>query len=254
MIVGLEGGVERRADHDILRWPALPMAAEGNMLVYDRPPEPSDLPAWEASFRRAMALWPDVRHLAFGWGGRPPDDAGMVALEARGYRLETVSVRLAEALALAPPAPVGIRVRPLQSRAEWGLAVDLQLDATPEGETLPDYADFAQARMERCAALCQRGFGFWLGAFEGPRLAGCLGVFARRGLGRYQMVVTGSAFRRRGVAGHLVGAAATRAIRTLGARRLVICAEPGSPADALYGRLGFRPVAPMHRAIRCADD
>jgi GNAT superfamily N-acetyltransferase len=253
MLAALEGAVVERDGYAALTWPALPTAFEANMLVFDRPPEPGDVVRWEALFRRAMVFLPEVRHVAFGWEGGPVTAEVAAALERQGYALSALAVRVADRALAGTAAPVGVAVRPLEGRAEWAAAADLHLALDSPAAEVDGYAEFVEARMARCAALCAAGAGQWLGAFAGARLVGSLGVMTDRahsGLGRVQLVVTHAAFRRRGVASHLLTAADARARDHLGVQRLVICAEPGSPADRLYARLGFAEAPPMHRAIR----
>lgn len=258
MLAALEGAVTERDGYAIATWPALPTSFEGNILVFERPPEPRDAPRWEALFRRATVFLPEVRHVAFGWEGGPARPEVAAELEARGYALSARSVRVAGALDSRPPAPDGITVRALEGDAEWDAAADLHLDATADLAHIVEvdgYAEFVEQRMTRCRALCADGAGFWLGCFAGARLVGSLGVMTDRahsGLARFQLVVTHPRFRRRGVASHLIDLAAQRARADYGAERVVISAEPDSAADALYARLGFEAAATMHRAIRSA--
>ena len=60
-------------------------------------------------------------------------------------------------------------------------------------------------------------------------------------MARYQAVLTDGGHRRRGLASHLLGAAADWA-HTRGCERLVILAEADEPPSRLYQTLGFAPV------------
>lgn len=256
MLAALEGAVTERDGYAAATWPALPTSFESNILVFERPPEAGDAVRWEAHFRRAMVFLPEVRHVAFGWEGGAAGPQASAELQARGYALSARTVRVAAALDEHPPAPEGVTARAVESDAEWDAAADLHLDATADLAHIVEvegYAEFVERRMTRCRVLCAEGAGFWLGAFSGARLVGSLGVMTDRahsGLARFQLVVTHPRFRRRGVASHLIDVAAQRARADCGAERLVISAEPGSAADALYARLGFAAAPTMHRAIK----
>ena len=81
----------------------------------------------------------------------------------------------------------------------------------------------------------------WWGAFVDDVLASSLGVFvASTGLARYQDVQTHPAYRRRGLCSALLHAAGRHALAELGARRLVIVADPDDEAVRIYRRAGFR--------------
>jgi ribosomal protein S18 acetylase RimI-like enzyme len=68
-----------------------------------------------------------------------------------------------------------------------------------------------------------------------------LGIFAAGpGLARFQSVDTHPAHRRRGLATYLLLAAADHARARLGARTLVIAADPGYHAIDIYRSVGFQ--------------
>jgi ribosomal protein S18 acetylase RimI-like enzyme len=84
---------------------------------------------------------------------------------------------------------------------------------------------------------------------QAPRFDACEGVSSSRslagaggdGLVRYQVVETHPEFRRQGLAGTLICAAAQYGADELTAARLVILADPDYHAIRLYTALGFRP-------------
>jgi GNAT superfamily N-acetyltransferase len=101
--------------------------------------------------------------------------------------------------------------------------------------------EFATRRSVAQRSLVEQGRGVWWGAFVDGVLASSLGVFgAGAGLARYQDVETHPAYRRRGLATALVQAAGRHALAELGARRLVIVADPDDDAVRVYRRAGFR--------------
>ncbi|RJQ81049.1 GNAT family N-acetyltransferase [Pseudonocardiaceae bacterium YIM PH 21723] len=88
--------------------------------------------------------------------------------------------------------------------------------------------------------LTDRGKGSWFGAFQDGRLVASLGVFTDgSGLARYQSVDTLPGYRNRGLAGTLVHHAGQYALTELGARLLVIQADPGYHAIRVYRSVGF---------------
>ena len=70
-------------------------------------------------------------------------------------------------------------------------------------------------------------------------VAGSCGVVVTAGRGRFQVVDTALAYRRRGVCSRLVVEAARRAHDDFGAQQFVIVADAGYHALGLYESLGF---------------
>jgi hypothetical protein len=95
--------------------------------------------------------------------------------------------------------------------------------------------------MARYRRLVRAGYGVWLGAFLWGELAADLGIFVGDGVARFQAVETAPRFRRRGLCGTLVAHAGRLALEQLGARKLVIVADPADGAARIYETVGFRP-------------
>ena len=102
------------------------------------------------------------------------------------------------------------------------------------------WAGFNGLRLLAMRQLQARGFGAWFGAFQAGRMVSGLGVFGDgRGVVRFQTVDTHPEHRNQGLAGTLVYQAGQYARKELGARTLVIVAEPGGPAIRIYRSVGF---------------
>jgi predicted GNAT family acetyltransferase len=103
-----------------------------------------------------------------------------------------------------------------------------------------DYLAFATQRALDDRALCDAGHGAWWGAFVDGRLASVMGlVDAGYGLARYQSVETHPEFRGRGLAGTLVHRVAAYGFDEMGARTLVMVADPDYLAIRIYRSVGF---------------
>ena len=88
--------------------------------------------------------------------------------------------------------------------------------------------------------MSEAGHGESFGAFLDGRLRSVAGIYGKAaGTARYQEVATARAWRRRGLAGTLVWRAGLHGLGPLGARSVVIVAEPSGPAIGLYRSLGF---------------
>ena len=88
--------------------------------------------------------------------------------------------------------------------------------------------------------VVEGGAGVWVGSFDDGRLVSQLGLLrAGRGLARYQDVETHPDFRRRGLAGALVGFAGELMLTSPDVSTLVMVADPDDDAFRLYRSLGF---------------
>jgi predicted GNAT family acetyltransferase len=109
-----------------------------------------------------------------------------------------------------------------------------------EIEEAERYLAFATQRALDDRALCEAGHGVWWGAFVDGRLASVMGlVDAGGGLARYQSVETHPEFRGRGLAGTLVHRVAAYGFDEMGARTLVMVADPEYLAIRIYRSVGF---------------
>jgi predicted GNAT family acetyltransferase len=95
--------------------------------------------------------------------------------------------------------------------------------------------------MARYRAMAAAGLGAWFGAFIGGQLVADSGVFHHQELGRFQEVETHPDYRRRGIGGTMVYAAARYALAHFGIQTLVIVADRDSAPARLYASLGFEP-------------
>ena len=96
------------------------------------------------------------------------------------------------------------------------------------------------ARSPPTGKLTESGAGAWWGGFVDGRLVASLGIFAAsEGLAQFQAVKTHTEFRNQGLAGALVVAASRYAAAKLGARQLVMAADPSYSAIRVYRAVGF---------------
>lgn len=238
------GEVEDRGDHLIVRTPANPTFYWGNFLLLAAPPSTASVEHWLAVFEDAF---PEAQHRTFGVDGcrGTLDDLG--GFRAAGLGVEVSTVLTTHALAAAPPSVDGAVVRPLSDDRDWEQQVELSMSD-------PDLAggrEFATRRARAERGLVEDGHGVWWGAFVDDVLAASLGVFvASTGLARYQGVQTHPAYRRRGLCTALVHAAGRHALAELGARRLLIVADPDDDAVRVYRRAGFRDGETQLQAAR----
>lgn len=235
--------VEDRGDFTVVRTPDNPTFWWGNFLLLHAPPAPGSLERWLARFREAH---PTARHVTFGLDTVGGEAGAAEEFGAAGFRLTRDTVLTAPATtAPGRPLPSGVTLRLLETEADWDAALELRVAvnaADPHPLEAEGYRTFAAGRLAGLRRAQEAGHGACLGAFVDGQMVSGLGVYdAGGGVTRYQNVETHPAQRSRGLAGHLVHFAGEWARHHLGARTLVIVADPEYHAQRLYERVGFRP-------------
>jgi len=241
--------VERRDGYLLIRSPGNPTHYWGNLLLFDEPPRTGDGQRWQELFEQELGDEPRVAHRSFGWD-RTEGDAGAAREEfvSRGYDLdERIGlVADAEGVRAHPRQNREVVVRPLDPAVGadeqlWSAVVELQVASRDEGHDEEGFRSFARARLDERRALFRTGHGAWYVAIDpaGGEVAASCGIVVTGGRGRFQVVDTALAFRRRGICSRLVVEAAHRAAEAHGAERFVIVADVGYHALGLYESLGF---------------
>ena len=228
--------VEDRGDHVVVRSPHNPTHWWGNFLLLDRSPAVQDASPW---LERFVAAFPEAGHVAIGVDGTTGSVPDLASWSAAGLVVEAQAVTTATSV--RPPRRCARTVcRAVTSDADWAQSVELRVrchDGPEEPAVFRAYAA-AQARTRR--QLVEAGRGMWFGAFDGDRLVCHQGLFdAGPGLARFQSVETDPEHRRQGLAGSLVAHASRYGFEVLGARTLVMVADPAYHAIDLYRSLGF---------------
>jgi len=242
----LDRVVARRDGYTVVRSPSNPSHYWGNLLLFDEPPGDGDGERWEALFEGEFRDEPRVAHRTFAW-----DRAGVVGrareeFVSRGYELdESIGLVAAAGEVRAHPREnrdVAVRaLDPHGDEALWRAVIELQVDGRDRGHDEADYRSFTHARLADRRAHFRAGRGAWYVALDratGAVAASC-GVVVADGRGRFQVVDTADAYRRRGIASRLIVDAAADAARSYGARQLVIVADAAYHAVSLYESLGF---------------
>jgi ribosomal protein S18 acetylase RimI-like enzyme len=235
----LEGAeIVAREDHVLVRTPENPAFRWGNFLLLGSMPAAGEGERWLGRFREAF---PAAAYVALGVDAAATDAAVLAELQALGLRAERTCVLSATRLAMPAKAMPQAQLRALRSELDWRQAIELGLTADEEHDGEPGARTYMERRMAAVRRVCEAGQGSWFGAFRDGEMVAGLGIFAAgEGVARFQSVDTHPAHRRQGLATHLLFAAAEHARASLGARTLVIAADPDYHAIELYRTLGFR--------------
>lgn len=227
--------VTDRGTHLVVRTPDNPTFWWGNfLLLADPPTDQEEAAAWLEEFEREF---PDARHRTFGIDRTDGSVDDLAPFAALGMDVEESSVMTAEAVHEPPRPNTAATYRPLDSDDDW--AQQIEVARAGEEEYGYDLA-FVTARTRAERRLVDAGYGAWWGAFDGDRLLASMGLFtASEGLARFQNVKTHPDARGRGLAGTLVHRVSRYGFEELGARTLVMVADPDYLAIRIYRSVGF---------------
>jgi ribosomal protein S18 acetylase RimI-like enzyme len=130
--------------------------------------------------------------------------------------------------------------RALQTDDDWKQSVELRVRCQDHSHETDAFCRFTTASARIRRELVAAGRGGWFGVFVDGRLVSQMGLIsAGPGVARFQSVETDPEHRRRGLAGALVDHVSRYGLGVLGARTLVMVADPDYHAIDLYRSAGF---------------
>ena len=237
-LLGLGGSVvEDRGSHLAVRTPDNPGYHWGNFYLLARPPRADEVDALLAAYDADFAT---SKHRAFGVDGTEDHGGALDPLVAAGPERDVATVMTATSVH-APPRPNTTAVyRPLRTDDDWAERVQVSWAVNAGEYSREDYLPFSTARAAAERGIVEAGHGRWWGAYVDDRLVATMGlVRAGDGLARFQSVETHPDFRGRGLAGSLVHRVSCYGFDELGARTLVMVADPDYLAVRIYRSVGF---------------
>ena len=242
--------IEDRGTHLVVRTPDNPTYWWGNfLLLATAPRDADDAQRWLTTFE---SEFPEARHRTFGVDGRDGSADDLTPFAALGLDTEWSSVMTATAVHEPPRPNTTATYRPFFSDDDWAQQVELDQAGEDPGTHSPDFVT-ARAAAER--RLVDAGYGAWWGAFQDGRLLASMGLFtASPGLARFQNVKTHPDARGRGLAGTLVHRVSRYGFDELGARTLVMVADPEYLAIRVYRSVGFADTERQLQAERKPTD
>ena len=241
--------VDDRGDHLVVRTPGNPTFWWGNCLVLPRvPADPRAVRDWVARFESEL---PEAEHRTFYVDGIGGTTADLQAFAGLGFTTEASVVMTAETVHPPPRPHAGATYRPLVDDEDWAQQVELSM----VGEGVGYDRDFCTRKAAADRLLVEGGHGRWYGAFVDQELASSMGLFvADRASGhvlaRFQSVKTHPDHRGQGLAGTLTHVVARYGLDELGARTLVMVADPDYLAIRVYRSVGFRDTEVLLAAER----
>jgi predicted GNAT family acetyltransferase len=235
--------------HLVVRTPDNPTFWWGNFLLLPAAPaDEAEARGWMATFE---SEFPDARHRSFGVDGTAGDADDLAPFIAHGLTVDVSSVMTASAVHEPPRPDTHATYRPLTSDDDWAQ----QLELSMVGEEIGYDRAFSSARTAAERRLVDQGYGAWWGAFEGATLLSSMGLFtASPSLARFQNVKTHPGARGRGLAGTLVHRVSRYGFEELGAKTLVMVADPEYLAIRVYRSVGFADTERQLQAERKPPD
>ena len=240
--------IDVATDYVVVRTAENPNYHWGNcLLVLD--PERVDEPGFW--IERFEAEFPDKDWIAIGLPVMPND---ITEWKSQGITLEKLDVLSSEVKPRQFPLADGYTSRQFQPE-DWPKLIRRETqEALSEGGYQPEVieefiAKTNQARQE----LCLSGHAAWFGVFHGDDLVSNLGIIKCASTGRYQSVETVAEHRRKGLASHLLGLAASWS-HDQGCDKWVIVTQETNDAGRVYRRAGFGPDLAVVNAYRKPAD
>ncbi len=229
--------VEDGGDYLVVRSPHNPTHWWGNFLLLAQVPAPDASESW---LDRFAAAFPGAEHVALGFDGKDGTVADLGWFAEHGFNAEAQTVMAAAAVHEPARPNTSAAYRALHSDEDWAQSVELRMRCNERTLEPTAYRRYVTAKAQTNRGLAETGRGGWFGAFVNDRLVAQMGLVATGpGLARFQAVETDPDHRRRGLAGSLVHHASRYGFAELGARTLVMVADPNYFAIDLYRTVGF---------------
>jgi RimJ/RimL family protein N-acetyltransferase len=234
-----DGQITDRGSYLVIRTPSNPTFYWGNFLLFSHAPQPGDYSKWRDTFAMEIGAPPQVRHETFGWDTTTGAVGAIQPFLAAGFHLNQNVVLTAQQVHPPPNYTQAVTVRPLSSDGDWEQALANQIRCREPDHDEAGYALFKQRQMARYRDMAAAGLGAWFGVFIGGQLVADSGIFHHQELARFQEVETHPDYRRRGIGGTMVYAAARYALAHFDIQTLVIVADRDSAPARLYASIGF---------------
>jgi predicted GNAT family acetyltransferase len=210
----------------------------GNFLMLNEAPNNDQLSSLEEDFETQLGHKEGVNHRTFAWSDAAHDS--LSAFTKAGYDFIALSVLIATPKTLVAPSHFNseITVRAFETDKDWKAWTALRIAEREPGHSEATYRAFAEKSTVNYRKMAAQNRGNFYGAFIGDKLVASAGLFFENRTGRFQQVLTKSAFRKQGICRHMMHALCTVGFETLD--QLVIVAEQGYHALGIYEAIGFK--------------
>lgn len=238
IFMNFDGQVEDRDTYLVMRTLSSPEFHWGNLILFDRAPKSSDYEEWIQIFKKEFTD-PRTHHITLAWD--VPEIGEIERFTENGFTFSKQVTLTATEVTMPPYPNIKLEVRPLQSKEEWDLMVEIQIESAHDNLPRKEWIRFYNSQRERYEKMKQQNLGHWFGGFIKGKLVAGLGLFHNGEMGRYQIVSTHPDYRRQGICGTLVYQTALHAFESMKLKKLVMCADQDYHAARVYESVGFKP-------------
>ncbi len=235
-ILALGGSeIEKFDDHIVVKTPTNPEYHWGNCVLVLDPASVDMSVRWVQRYRSVFA------HNEWIAIGLPQMPSNVAAWKEQGIVLEQLDVLSTSSLPKSHSLPDGYTSRHFEEQ-DWETLTRREISTLlAEGGYEPAATEaFAIESNASRQRWCSSGDAAWFGAYHEDELVASLGIVKCGTAARYQSVETDEAHRRKGLASHLLGLAASWSQKQ-GCESWVIVTEETNAAGRVYRRAGFLP-------------
>lgn len=225
--------VDVHDDFLVVKSPHNPEYHWGNFILVTNKKLVSDSGKWLKIFE---SHFPEAKWLAIGLPEYPKSMDGWGSC---GAEVERMDVLKAIAKPATPEIASGYTSRILGGN-DWDLLLAREISENLKSgdHDLESFERFITKSIDSYRTLSDRGLAAWFGVFHESELVADLGIVLCGDTARYQSVQTDAKHRRKGLASHLLGQAASWAY-SKGCKSWVIVTESTNGAGRVYRRAGF---------------
>lgn len=250
MFPRFEGVVEDHGSRLAVRTPNNPDFMWGNYLLFDRPPEFSDVEVWPRLYESHFGRSPWF--MTFGWCNGEVQESVRSGFAAKGFVHESDTVLVMNALVEPKRMHSELTVTPVTDSKTWGLVLDAHIRHLCHGRNREAQIAFEKNRFLTYRRMFEENLGHWFVAWKNGEPVGDMGIFVRDSEARFQEVITYPAYRRSGVCRTLCYHAAKTILGRFGNKTFVtITSEPD--ARSAYEDIGFKVVG-LSQGMRWFDE
>jgi len=226
----------------VLQTPTTPNYYFGNLIALKVPLRSQSKQQWQQDFHDAFKTIPKVKHQTYTWqrtDSHEADEERIAEFVEAGFKYdETHILSLAKSDFVNPNSLNNtVVIRELTHEKDWAQWLELSFNDLQSEHDDSSLRSFLESRKHNYRRLAEKGYGQYLGAFDGDRLVGYAGLYSLNDIARFQNVLVIEDYQNRGIAKTLLTTLIN--VSSNEVDTLVIHADEHYHATKLYQSLGF---------------